>query len=163
MDQFLTALKLLLLLGIANGAPILARRVLGSRCGWPLDGKLHCADGRRLLGNSKTLRGLVVAIVATACAAPVLGIAPALGARIGLAAMTGDALASFIKRRLGLVSGARCRGLDQIPESLLPLLAVATPLGLTLPQIAAVTFAFYALELPVARLLFRLGIRERPY
>jgi len=163
MDQFLTALKLLLLLGVANGAPLLAHRLLGSRCGWPLDGKLVFVDGHRLLGSSKTVRGLVVAIVATACAAPVLGIAPALGARIGLAAMAGDATASFIKRRLGLAPGARCQGLDQIPESLLPLLAVAGPLGLTLPQIAGVPFAFYLLELPVSRLLFRLGIRERPY
>ncbi len=163
MDQIHTALKLLLLLGVANGAPILARRLLGSRWGWPLDGNRRFIDGRPLLGSGKTLRGLVVATLATACAAPVLGISPALGARMGLSAMLGDALASFVKRRLGLMSGARCRGLDQIPESLLPLLVVAGPLALSLPQIAAVTLAFYALELPVARLLFRLGIRERPY
>jgi hypothetical protein len=162
-NDLLIALKLLLMLGVANGAPILGRRLLGSRFGWPLDGGLCFVDGKRVLGDSKTLRGLVAAIAASACAAPILGFDVALGARIGFAAMLGDALASFAKRRMGLVSGARCRGLDQVPESLLPLLAAAGPLTLSLPQIAAVTLAFYALELPVARLLFRLGIRERPY
>lgn len=163
MDQVATALKLLLLLGVANGAPILARRLLGSRWSWPLDGELRFIDGRPLLGRGKTLRGLVVATLATACAAPMLGIDPALGARMGFAAMLGDAGASFVKRRLGLASGARCRGLDQVPESLLPLLVAAGPLGLSLAQLAGVTLAFYVLELPLARLLFRLGIRERPY
>ena len=60
-------------------------------------------------------------------------------------------------------SGAQCHGLDQVPEALLPLLVVAAPLGLNAVQIAGVTLVFYALELPLARLLFRLGIRERPY
>jgi len=163
MDQVTTVLKMLLLLGVANGAPILASRLLGSRWSWPLDGGRRFVDGRPLLGSGKTLRGLLVAILATGCAAPLLGVDWALGARMGLAAMVGDAGASFVKRRLGLESGARCRGLDQVPESLLPLLFAAGPLALSLPQIAAVTLAFYVLELPIARLLFRLGIRERPY
>lgn len=163
MDDLLLTVKLLLMLGVANGAPIFARRLLGERFGWPLDGGLRFADGRPLLGASKTVRGLLVATAATACIAPVLGIPYALGARIGATAMAGDALASFIKRRLGLACGAQARGLDQVPESLLPLLAVATALELTALQIGAVTFAFYALELPIARLLYGLGLRERPY
>lgn len=163
MEELLDAIPLLLLLGTANGAPILARRLLGDRWAWPIDGGLRFVDGRPLLGRGKTWRGLAVATAATACVAPVFGISPSLGAALGATSMAGDALSSFLKRRLGLESGAQCHGLDQVPEALLPLLVVAAPLGLTALQIAGVTLVFYALELPLARLLFRLGIRERPY
>ena len=57
----------------------------------------------------------------------------------------------------------RATGLDQIPESLLPLLAVQGELDLSLLQIGAITAAFFVLELPLARLAFRLGLRDRPY
>jgi CDP-2,3-bis-(O-geranylgeranyl)-sn-glycerol synthase len=163
VQALLDAGVMLLLLGVANGSPIVARRLLGDRWGWPLDGGWRFFDGRPLLGRGKTWRGLVVATLATAGAAPLCGIPPALGACLGATSMAGDALASFLKRRLGLASGAECRGLDQVPEALLPLLVVAGPLGLSLLQVLGVTLVFYVIELPLARLLFRLGIRERPY
>jgi len=75
----------------------------------------------------------------------------------------GDALSSFVKRRLGRSPSSRATGLDQIPEALLPLLAVQASLGLTLWQIAAITVTFFALEIPLARLFHNLGLRERPY
>jgi CDP-2,3-bis-(O-geranylgeranyl)-sn-glycerol synthase len=120
-------------------------------------------DGRPLLGSSKTVRGLVIAILATTLAAAALGIPIGLGALIGAVAMAGDALSSFIKRRLGRAPGDQQLGVDQIPESLLPLLAVRHALDLSLLQIVGVTAAFFALELPLARLLYRMGIRDRPY
>lgn len=54
-------------------------------------------------------------------------------------------------------------GIDQIPEALLPLLALQDALVLSLPQIAAITAAFFLLEIPLAWLSHRLGLRERPY
>lgn len=87
----------------------------------------------------------------------------ATGALIGAGAMLGDALSSFIKRRLGSAPSSRATGLDQIPEAMLPLLAVQSTLGLTLWQIAAITIAFFLLEIPLARLFHRLGLRDRPY
>jgi CDP-2,3-bis-(O-geranylgeranyl)-sn-glycerol synthase len=77
--------------------------------------------------------------------------------------MTGDALSSFIKRRLGIAPSGRAIGLDQIPESLLPLLAVQGPLDLSIFQILAITLCFFAVEMPLARLFYRLGIRDKPY
>lgn len=163
MHPVTTSVVLLLLLGVANGAPILAHRLLGPRWAWPVDGGSRFLDGRPLLGRGKTWRGVCAATLATAAAAPVFGIAAHLGAALGATAMVGDALASFVKRRLGLESGAQCRGLDQVPEALLPLLAVAHPLELSAVQITGITLAFYLLELPLARLMFRLGLRERPF
>jgi CDP-2,3-bis-(O-geranylgeranyl)-sn-glycerol synthase len=163
MEELWGGLRLLLLLGVANASPIVAKLVLGRRWSAPLDGGLRFVDGRPLLGPAKTLRGVAASIGATALAAWALGFAAGLGAAIGAAAMAGDALASFVKRRLGVAPSGRATGLDQIPEALLPLLVVQGALGLSALQIVAVTAAFFVLELPLARLAFRLGLRDRPY
>jgi CDP-2,3-bis-(O-geranylgeranyl)-sn-glycerol synthase len=163
MDAFWLGCRLLLLLAVANASPILAARLLRSRWRAPLDGGLSLPDGRRVLGDSKTVRGVVVAILATALVAPLLGIAPELGALIGASAMAGDALSSFVKRRAGIASSDRATGLDQIPESLLPLLAVRDALDLSFLEIGVLTALFLLLEIPAARILHRLGLRERPY
>jgi CDP-2,3-bis-(O-geranylgeranyl)-sn-glycerol synthase len=163
MDDLWLGARLLLMLGVANSAPIAIKRLLGPRWGWPLDGGLRFIDGRPLLGSSKTVRGVLVAIAACMVCALVLGFPIIAGALIGAAAMAGDALSSFVKRRLAIAPSGQAFGLDQIPESLLPLLAVQSMLNLSLLQIAATTAAFVLLEVPVARLSYRLGLRERPY
>jgi len=163
LHDFWLAVRVLLLLGVANGTPIVAKRLLGRRWQAPLDGGLHWGDGRPLLGPSKTLRGLVVSLLATALAAPVLGIAAPLGALLAAGAMAGDALSSFVKRRLDIAPSGRATGLDQIPESLLPLLLLQDALGLSGVQVLGITAAFFLLETPLARLFHRLGWRDRPY
>ena len=120
-------------------------------------------DGRPLLGSSKTIRGLVAAVTATALGALLLGLPATVGALLGGGAMLGDALSSFIKRRMGAAPSSRATGLDQIPEALLPLLVLKGILGLTLVQIAGITFAFFVLEIPLAWLTHRIGLRDRPY
>lgn len=156
---------LLLLLIVANGAPILVAWRLGPRWDWPLDAGLVLRDGRRLLGESGTLRGLVAAVVASALLAWVLGLGAGTGALIGLLAMAGDALSSFIKRRLGLPPGAKTTGLDQVPEALLPLLVVAGPLGLQLPWLDLVLLvaAFMLFDMVVSGPLYRLHLRRQPH
>ena len=163
MDGLWLSLKLLLLLGVANSAPIAAKLLLGSRWNAPLDGGAMFFDGRPLLGPGKTIRGVVAAIAAAAIAAWALAIPPSVGALAGAVSMAGDALASFTKRRLGVAPSGRAVGLDQIPESLLPLLAVQGLLDLSAAQIAGITAAFLVLEIPLARLAYRLGLRDRPY
>lgn len=163
MDGIWLSFRLLLLLGVANSAPIAARRLLGDRWASPLDFGLNFVDGRPLLGRGKTIRGVVAAVIATALAAWLLGLSPQVGALIGVVSMAGDALASFVKRRLGVAPSGRATGLDQVPESLLPLLAVQGQLELSLMQVLGITAAFFILEIPLARWAFRLGLRERPY
>jgi len=163
MDDFWAAFRLLCLIGIANGAPIFAARLLGNRWNAPLDGGARFRDGAPVLGPRKTVRGVIAAILASALCAPVLGVPMVLGVQIGAAAMAGDALSSFVKRRLGIPPSGQATGLDQIPEALLPLLTVRGALDLSPLQILGVVAAFFALGRPVARLFYRLGIRNRPY
>ena len=119
--------------------------------------------GRRLLGRSATLRGLAGAVAATTGAAVLLGFSAQTGALIGLFAMVGDTLSSFIKRRLGMESGERAIGLDQIPESLLPLLVVMDDQNLGWRDVGYIVFAFTLFSLTFSRILFRLKLRKRPY
>lgn len=50
-------IKLQILLGFANGAPIIVRNLLGDRFRWPIDANLKLVDGHPLFGPSKTVRG----------------------------------------------------------------------------------------------------------
>jgi CDP-diglyceride synthetase len=155
--------KLLFLLTLANGAPVIAKKILGECLAWPLDGGMSFVDGRPLFGRSKTIRGLLLAMLASAVAAPVLGIGWRIGLLIGAGAMAGDLVSSFLKRRLGRTPSSRALGLDQIPESFIPLLACAGALSLGAGDIVATVAVFLVGELVLSRWLYKLHLRDRPY
>jgi CDP-2,3-bis-(O-geranylgeranyl)-sn-glycerol synthase len=159
----LAVLRLLLVLAAANTAPLVAKAVLGARGAAPLDAGLVFVDGRPLLGPSKTWRGAACGIAAATLAALVLGMGAATGAVLGATAMAGDALASFAKRRLRIAPSGRAWGLDQVPESLLPLLVLQGWRPVGWPVVVAAAVAFLLLEPPLARLWHRLGWRDQPY
>lgn len=161
--QTFIIIKLLALLTIANGAPIIARLLLGDRLSFPLDGYARFIDGRPLLGASKTVRGLVFSVVATSTVALLVGMRLSTGIVVGVGAMAGDLLSSFTKRRLGLNPSSRATGLDQIPESLVPTLMCWRELSLTAADVVAVVGLFWFGEIVLSRLLFRMHIRDRPY
>jgi CDP-2,3-bis-(O-geranylgeranyl)-sn-glycerol synthase len=156
-------LKLLLLLTIANGAPVVAKKAWGGALARPLDAGLYFLDGRPVFGPSKTVRGVLVSVAATTAAAPLVGIAWWLGALIGATAMAGDLFSSFIKRRLNRPPSSRATGLDQIPEALLPLLACREALALTAADIGIIVAVFLAGAVILSRLLYRVGLRDQPY
>lgn len=155
--------RVLMLVAAANGAPVIGKRLFGRRFGRPLDGGLAFLDGRPLLGPSKTVRGIVLAVTVSALASPLLGLTWQTGVLMGVGAMLGDLLSSFLKRRLGMASSSQALGLDQIPESFLPMLVCRTALGLSFYEIIILTAAFVGLELLLSRLFYKLGVRDRPY
>ena len=163
MTQIVPILQGLLLLVLANGAPLAAKLLFGNRFIAPLDGGLILADGQPLLGTSKTIRGIGCAILATTLAGILLGLGWRTGALFGVLAMTGDLLSSFTKRRLARPPSSRATGIDQIPEALLPLLLCRHALGLTLTGVAAGVAVFMIAEIYGSRVLFRLHLRDRPY
>lgn len=106
-------------------------------------GRSWSRDGRRILGDSKTWSGfwfgaLVISVPVglleawlILIAPPDLAIVPQFGPSVlgsipvvlllTVGAMSGDAVGSFVKRRLGRPSGARTLLLDQLPFVLLPI------------------------------------------
>jgi CDP-2,3-bis-(O-geranylgeranyl)-sn-glycerol synthase len=163
MADWMLSLQLLALLGVANGTPILAKKLLEDRLSTPIDGGLTLPDGEPLFGASKTIRGVILSVVATAGSAVLLHLDWGTGATIGGLSMLGDLFSSFVKRRLHLPLHAQAFGLDQIPEALLPLLIVKEQFNLTSNDIAVLVIAFIVLELVLSRILFRLKIRDRPF
>jgi hypothetical protein len=155
--------ELLVLIIAANGAPVLARALLGARGAARVDGGRVLADGAPLFGSSKTWRGLAAALVAGALLAPLLGLAPGIGLAAAGLAMAGDLLSSFIKRRLGRTPGSPAGILDQVPESLLPGLGLMWPLGLGALDLLLLVMLFTLFSRLASPLLYRLRIRRRPW
>jgi len=155
--------KLLFLLMVANGAPVIAWDIFKERFHWPVDFHLHLSDNRPLFGPAKTWRGIAASLSVTPLCAWILEMEWETGLIVASAAMAGDLFSSFCKRRLAIASSGKAIGLDQIPESLFPLLSVKSRLGLDWCSVLLITALFLILELSLSPLLYRLGIRKRPY
>ena len=147
-------LATLALILIANGLPALLGLLLGP--GRALDGGRVLRDGRPLFGPTKTVRGILAALVVAPIAATALGLAWHIGLLVAVGAMLGDLLASFTKRRLGLTSSTTVPLLDTVPESLIPVLLVMEHLGLDWLDLALLILAFAALDLVLTPLGHRL-------
>jgi CDP-2,3-bis-(O-geranylgeranyl)-sn-glycerol synthase len=163
MMQVWPAFQCLLLVVAANAAPVLVARLMGKTLIHPVDAGLVLPDGRRLLGPTKTLRGVAGALAATSLLGPAMGVPWPAGLAIGAAAMAGDLLSSFAKRRLGWPPSSRAAGLDQVPEALFPALAGTWLLELGLVDAIVVTAAFVAIDVSLSRVLCRLGLRRQPH
>ena len=152
--------------------------------GRPLDGG-RTWRGRRLLGDGKTVRGTAVglaggALVALglnavrAAASPVAGFGlpffpPAAVVSLPAGALAGDAVASFVKRRLGRERGAPVPVLDQLDfvAGALVLTAAASPPWFGSVFTPAVVVAVLVLTpvLHVATNLgaYHLGLKAEPW
>ena len=111
MAEILDLLVFLIPIYVANSSPV----VLGG--GAPLDLGLIMNDGKRLLGEGKTLRGFVGGILAGTAAGGVAAMIYPLpffadtrmqfvaAFVLAFGTLAGDAIGSFIKRRFGIGSG----------------------------------------------------------
>lgn len=112
--------------------------------GTPLDFGKTLKDGKRLLGNGVTIRGFIVGIAGGTAAGAMMG-RVLEGFLLSFGALIGDAVGSFIKRRLGIERGAPAPLLDQlnfvvgglavvslvekVPPSYILVLLLITPFG----------------------------------
>src|ERR1700737_3367047 len=128
--QLLHILQLLVLMTLANGTPIVAKKIFGPRFSFPLDAGTIFFDGRPLFGPSKTIRGILISVLLTTASAPFIGLDLTIGAIVAGAAMAGDLFSSFVKRRLNFPPSSQALCLDQAAESLFPMLVCRDPLSL---------------------------------
>ncbi|HEY5141666.1 MAG TPA: CDP-archaeol synthase, partial [Methylococcales bacterium] len=108
-------------------------------------------------------RGFFSAVIFTTVVAILWGLEPLTGLLFGALTMTGDLLTSFIKRRRGNIESSRARGLDAIPESLLPLGLLKDSLAINPIDIILIVGLFYLIQEFVSPVLFKLNIRNQPY
>jgi CDP-2,3-bis-(O-geranylgeranyl)-sn-glycerol synthase len=116
-----------------------------------------------VFGPAKTWRGVGCAILVTTAGAALVGLGWEIGLLVGCLAMAGDLFSSFVKRRLGRLSSSPAVGVDQIPESLFPLLACLGPLSLTIADVALGVALFFVGEIVLSRVLYAFDLRDRPY
>ena len=160
----LAIIQSLILISAANGAPLLVARPAGSApC--PSDRRgdriarrssstrsfQDLAWARRSYSSRDLRGGPDRSAVAAGCA------------RCGASAMAGDCLSSFVKRRFGLEPSSMTLGLDQVPESLFPAIVCSAYLPLGPVDVLTIVLVFSVGELAMSRLLFAVGLRDRPY
>src|SRR5207237_7282651 len=122
--QLLHILQLLVLMTLANGTPIVAKKIFGPRFSFPLDAGTIFFDGRPLFGPSKTIRGILISVLITTASAPLIGLDLPIGAILADAAIAGDLFSSFVKRRLNSPARPQALGPHPVPRSLFPVLAL---------------------------------------
>jgi CDP-diglyceride synthetase len=161
--HLLPIMQAMVLLTLANGTPVVAKKIFKRSFALPLDAGLAFFDGRPLLGPSKTIRGIMLSVLVTTACAPLVGVDLSVGAIAAAAAMVGDLCSSFVKRRLKFQPSSQAFGLDQVPESLLPLLACRDALSLTAADIVLGVGIFLVGEVISSRILYRAHLRDEPY
>ena len=151
------------LLVVANGTAVVAKKLLGAAFARPLDGGAFFVDGQPIFGPSKTIRGIVVSLLATSICAAVMGLGWEVGTLVATFSMVGDLFSSFVKRRLHLPSSSMAIGLDHIPESLFPLFASQWLLPMNILDIVVGVTIFVVGALILSPLLFKLKLRDEPH
>ncbi len=94
----------------------------GFGSGKPLDFNLSMSDGRRVFGEGVTIKGFIIGIAAGTISPVIINIFQGsaltnnifLGFLLSSGALIGDAVGSFIKRRMGMEQGESAPLLDQL-------------------------------------------------
>lgn len=148
---------------IANAAPV----VVGG--GPPIDGGKKLADGNRIFGNGKTIRGFILGLLA-GCIIGVLQVSIwarpgglTIAVLLGLGALIGDLIGSFAKRRGGLKRGEPAPGLDQL-EFVVGALLLASLIEIPGWEIVATLLITTPLiHLGTNIIGYKMGLKSEPY
>lgn len=181
MNATLFTLLFFLPAGIANITPIIANVIPGlKRWKTPMDfGK--SVNGKRLLGDNKTWRGLVTGTLAAGFAALVIytiypytldnlqfeASTPQLtvfiiGLIMGFGALLGDAVESFFKRRIGVEAGSSWFPFDQIDFIIGALVATSVVFTLQPQEYIFITSTYLILHVIVSYIGYLLKLKSKP-
>jgi len=169
--------------GVANVAPVLASKVpLVTRLNAPIDGGAMLG-GKRLLGENKTWRGIVAGIIlgtiVLALQQAIVASSPqfirylmpldftalptlVLGSLFAIGALGGDAIESFMKRRLDIKPGASWVPFDQIDYIVGALLLTAPIARLSWQQSAWAIILWMAIHFGAAYVGYLLKLKKTP-
>ena len=169
--------------GLANSAPLIANKIPFLRdLNTPLDfGKTY--RGIRIFGDNKRVRGLLFGMLVSTIALylqqylyknsswaveisqgvdysalPVL----LLGPLFGFGALAGDAIESFVKRRIGVKPGDLWFPFDQIDYIIGGLLASMLVIVLDLQQYTVVFVVWFVMHIIFTYIGYLLGVRDKP-
>ncbi|MBI5635377.1 CDP-2,3-bis-(O-geranylgeranyl)-sn-glycerol synthase [Candidatus Micrarchaeota archaeon] len=167
--DFLELLLFILPAYFSNSTPV----VLGG--GKPLDLGKTLWDGRRVFGASKTIRGLLSALVVGTFVSIPLSLFPqflpgfsleqkiTVAFLVSLGAMIGDLIGSFSKRRLGFGEGESFIVTDQLLFLAVALLLSSTYVKIGLYDIVALVVVTFVLHVLFNQIAHRLGLKKVPW
>ncbi len=141
---------------VANAAPV----IFGG--GKPLDFEKKFIDGKRILGNGKTLKGFIAGIIAGSFIGFVEGIL-IIGFLLALGAILGDLAGSFIKRRIGVKRGQPFWFLDQFDFVIGALLLASLVELPSLEIIIAILLITPALHILTNVMAYKLDMKKVPW
>jgi CDP-2,3-bis-(O-geranylgeranyl)-sn-glycerol synthase len=167
-SHFLLILLFLLPPYVSNAVPV----ILGG--GEKIDFGKRFFDGKRILGDGKTIRGFLAGISAGIIVAALESFALAnsqfssfnwfwIGCASSLGAMVGDIIGSFIKRRLSLEGSTPL--LDQLPFILLALIFSLpfTKTFITILDVIIILVITYLLHVLMNRFAHAMGWKKVPW
>ncbi len=182
MNELLYALWFFVPAGAANVTPILVVRLpLLRQWTAPLDGGQRF-QGQRLLGGSKTWRGLVCGIIVALLifalqqqlsdhlgsfsaylrAQHYADLSIVLGALLGAGALVGDAVESFFKRRVGVAPGSTWFPFDQLDYIIGGCLFAALLVRLSFKMYVLVAIVWFIIHLISSYIGHRLNLKKSP-
>ncbi len=151
---------------VANGSAALVSR------GLPLDRGARFIDGRRILGDGKTVEGLLTSVAFGASVGLTLLVAlnrldleaTALLVLVLVASVGGDIVASFFKRRAGLERGHKLVPVDQL-DFYLSYVAALLAAGYAVDPLLMVVVGVvvYVLHRATNVAAYKLGLKDRPW
>jgi len=150
---------------VANGSAVLAARL---RRRHPLDFGKNFLDGRRIFGDGKTFEGVAIGV----SAGTLLGYAPNLAYSyltlldaflLATAAIVGDLLGAFIKRRLCMPRGYPAFPLDQLDFLLMALLVYSLYRELQIPLLLAAVVLTPIIHRATNYAAYKLRLKKEPW
>lgn len=131
---------------------------------WPVDGGA-VFRGRRVFGDHKTWRGIVVGVFVGMIVATLQGRPLLHGAVLAFGNFLGDLLGAFVKRQRGLKSGESSLLVDAIPSPVVALAsgALVIPVPLTLSQSVLVVAATVPLHMAANRFWHAIRLKSVPW
>lgn len=182
-DDILFAIWFLLPAAIANAAPIFAAAIPPlKKFKAPIDGGISL-HGHRLLGSHKTWRGIIAGVIASTiilwlqqlvvshlgwahhltggidyASLPTL----ILGPLFAIGALFGDAIESFIKRRLGIRSGGSWVPFDQL-DYIIGSVIISLPFViLSLWQYVLIFVVWFLMHIIASYIGYKIGLKADP-
>lgn len=170
-DQIFFALWFFLPVGVANCTPIIAAKIpLLQQWSYPID-CYQTFRGKRILGDHKTIRGLLTGILAAIATVliqqyfyNVTTINPIVfGAACAIGALGGDMIKSFLKRQLGIASGNRWFPFDQIDYIVGGIIATSFFVHLSFFTYTLITVVWFTLHIIFSKIGYFLKLKSVPY
>ena len=135
--------------------------------GKPVDFGRYFIDGRRIIGDGVTWRGLIIGTIIGTFFGFIQGIISGnlwegilIGLFLGGGALIGDACGSFIKRRLRIERGRPAPGLDQLDFVIGALLFASIIVVLPMEMILLIVIITMILHVSANIIAYLIGIKE---